>query len=968
MKFVKAERKRLDKKTLVVIIMTAVLVLLISSIFIVKAIIDKVTAPDTPTYTPPEIIEGEAILNDFYVLAYPQLQSTDIRTVTIKTESGEYGLMRPESGGDFYILYTPEGSDEMQIYYPPIVEAEGSFDYSSLFSTDGNTYGMTNVYYLCSVLGTMYFDQRIELPADTAEREETFRYYGFTEDSVKRISFSYKEKDGTVKTRTVTVGDRMITDSGYYYMIDDRPYIYVTTSNLLDYALGGAATLINSMLVAKGVPTDSYLEPYLTPEYRQWKTMLYKNEGDEVAAGSNVIITAEILSPQNPKPESDPKDFTADGYVGHGFGKTEFDLSKYSAAEYAALINALVGRGVGSYENAPIVFTIVGAGLAANIPEGEASVTYNYSVSAIEAILDKGENATLGAAVGANKLLKITYTATVGGKSVTAAPYHAVIDLNSPLVPDSAKTAFAAASVGTLSDTIDFSVTYSRSDAENQSISQLVITKLLKVYDDKGDEVDTVADNCIVSYSYVVKVGGKTSEEYQGYVDLSEDGDAVDELRELLIGKKTGVDLNLVVSEYVEYPEVMADFDTVTVKEIHGFVVSELVVSFRFVNEDLRDPFYGESIYENTLPTNNRNYALNNTVCETVVKILGGIGDTAGTSVGLSGGETVAIGLNVETMLKYGFYAEEAYRIRFVLPRDIDDTSGADDPSYYVWADTLPFTLYISAEMENEDGTKYRYIASDMYDVVTKISAEKLVFLNYDFVGFWARRTPMLLDVNEITSFKIDFNMEDVYGSYDFSLTHTDYYYDVNGNRYNTPAEGRTHDNFIKLFLTVGAGSMDTAVSDYIADRGISGAVELSKFYDATLGGGKEAWVEYDTADVAHFKNVIQKIYFTNYLDILTKEEQQAGAVLDPIMTIELALKAKSDIYVYEFRSIDERRIMVTLTCKSEGGTVRSVTSDFYISRAAMREIVTGFVYVLNGLEVDPDESYQPMPDGFVED
>ena len=155
---------------------------------------------------------------------------------------------------------------------------------------------------------------------------------------------------------------------------------------------------------------------------------------------------------------------------------------------------------------------------------------------------------------------------------------------------------------------------------------------------------------------------------------------------------------------------------------------------------------------------------------------------------------------------------------------------------------------------------------------------------------------------------------------------------------------------------------MDSAVSDYIAERGTVGALEFSKFYDATYGGGKETYIDYDTADVSFYKNVMQILYLTNYTDMLTAEEKAYGLTLAPIFSMELEFDGSPDRYLCEFRRIDERRVMVTTTCMSPGGTVRSTSSDFYISTPALREVVSGFVYLLNGLEVDPDAVYQPLP------
>lgn len=948
------------KQTKLIIILASVLLLLVISAIVTKVIIDNIE--DEPVKPePPEILAdiGEGLLNGYYPLAYPQIKTEDMTYIEVKTPDGKYGLVRDDANGELYIMHTPVGSDELQVYLPPIVDEEGHFDYSSLFATaEGDSYGITNVYYLCSVIGTLYFDERIPVPEDEAAKAELYRYYGFTQDNAKLISFTFKDSEGNETAHTITIGDKMITDSGYYYMIDNRPYVYVTTSSYLDYALGGAASLINPMLVSAGLAEDSFLGPYLTPEYKQWSTTLYENAGDRVTSGSSVIVEAEILSPQNPEILAKPETFIPGGYIGAGFGKTEFDLSKYKGEKYSSMINALLGAAVGSYDGNEIVFTVVGSKLSANIPSGSDSVVYTYKVTAIEAILDNGELSAPGTAVGDNKLLKVTYTATAGGASVTPVAYHAVIDLENALIPAAASEAFAAAAVGELSTPIEFSVTYSKDDADNQTVSQLVITEINEIYNSEGKAVEVVGDDCIVAFSYVIKTGSQVSETYLGYVDLAkdEDDDYTEALREKLVGKSAAKDLSVVVETYIEYLEVMADFDTVRIKEIIGFVEKELVVSFNFIKDNSdKDPFYGESVYENTLSTGNGIYGLNDTVCKTVLSILGGIGGNTTSTDGFIGVETVAVGLNTETMLEFGLYGENSHKIRFVLPRDISEIGKTDDEIIYDWTSTLAFTLYISAE--NEDGT--RYVASDMYDVVAKVKTSELVFLNYDFLDFWARRSVMLLDVENITSLKLNLNMPDVYGDYTFEMSHTDYYYDVNGNQYSKPGEGRVKDTFIDIMLTVGEGSMESALTKYIRDNNITGAVDFSKFY----GGGKNQWIDYDTSDVYNLKEVLHILYMTSFVGRLTEEEQAAAYELDPIMTIELTLEGKNKPYKYEFRRFEDRRVMVTVTKYNEYTGEFVESSDFYISSSVTRKIATGFVYLFNGMEVDNEKSYEELPE-----
>ena len=448
-------------------------------------------------------------------------------------------------------------------------------------------------------------------------------------------------------------------------------------------------------------------------------------------------------------------------------------------------------------------------------------------------------------------------------------------------------------------------------------------------------------------------MGTEESKTYQGYIDLSDsENSTAEKLSELLVGQSVGGDLSIVVDTYIEYPQVMADFDTVKIKEINGFVTSKLVVAFRFVNEELRDPFYGDSIYENQLEGNNKNYGLSDNVCQTVLPILGGLGESSTSSNGFIGVETVAVGLNPDTMEKYGLYAENAYKIRFVLPRGVEDLVDENEQEFFTWASELGFNLYIS---EEQDG--YRYVASDMYDIVAKVKASDLVFLNYGFVDFWARRTPMLLDVKNIASMKLDFNMSNVYGSYNFEMKHTDYYYDMNGKPHSNYQEGYTKDVFIELFVTEGEGSMHTALTDYIRETG-EARVDFSKFY----GGGEDEWIDYDTSDVSYFKDVMMILFLTNYVDMVSDEERASAMEHEPLMTMELSLKGKADKYIYEFRRFNERQIMVTIKCCAPDGAVRYESSDFYISSAVTREIVSGFVYLLNGKEIDPDIFYEELP------
>ena len=170
----------------------------------------------------------------------------------------------------------------------------------------------------------------------------------------------------------------------------------------------------------------------------------------------------------------------------------------------------------------------------------------------------------------------------------------------------------------------------------------------------------------------------------------------------------------------------------------------EMIVSFEFVNASERDPFYGESIYKNTLEGENKFYALDSVACQNVTFLLGGVGSGSNSqqSEGLVGRETVAVGLTTEIMDRYGLY--DGYTIYFELPRGISRVGGSADDELddYRYLSTLGFTLYISHEQS--DGT--RYVASTLYDIVVKIDGAKFDYLEKSFEEYWARRNLVMID------------------------------------------------------------------------------------------------------------------------------------------------------------------------------------------------------------------------------
>ncbi len=922
---------------------------------------------------PPEIIEGEGIYNGS-ALAYPTMEETDIKRITIKNKEGEYTLLRTEDSGGAFMLYYVDANGDTQVYYPSICEEDSSFEYESLYAIESSD-GINRIYkltYLCSALEYPYFSERIPLSDNPNEREFQLREYGFETDKKQTIVFDYiiegeteEDEDKTV-THTIEIGAKNITGAGYYYRVDGRDCVYSTGSEYLSYALMGSYSYINSILVSAGIKEDSAFEPYLTTDYKQWVNEMHKNEGDEVVDGSKVIIFADMLVPIETTYDTKVDSDNFDGYTSEGYGSIEVDLSVYNKdSHYRRLVNSLVGKKVGKYydpsdENADpssqIIFTLTTDSKAIDLSD-KASRDYKYSIVAIESIItDDGEIFTDGAAVGDNNLIKVSYYLFIDGKQVSPILYHAVLDLSREALPDAAVSELRGATVGELSEAVEISVAYDKDNSEKREI-KYVITEIMTVYNQDGEEVDKISADSIITYHYRFEVDGVLGDtEYSAAINLkNDDSERGERIKEKLIGRSQGKKLSIVVDEYTEYCEYFSDFITYNVAEIKYFVTSEIVSSFRFQNNSDRDPFYGESIYENTLENKYKIYGLNSAVCEEVVKILGGIGDTTGESKGFVGIETVAIGITPEIMEEYGLYAHTVY---FELPRGITviENENEDEIDDYSWYETLGFTLYISDVQP--DGT--RYVGSALYDIVARVNAESLVFLEYDFINFWARKNLILTDIKNMQSFELEFFMDDLKGDYLFNLDHRTLYYTPDGKGYFTEPESYSDVfDFITVGVTPSGECTPNELTEYLSEKGRE-SMSLAELYKEIIGGGKDIYIGTDTYGTTYFKEAIQLLYNTRYEGSMTAEEQSEALLNSPmVMKFKVKLDSSSLYYTYEFYRVSDRRVMVRLYQADEDGSIKTTpVSDFYLSSFAFKKIVNAFVGVLNAEEIDPDVGY----------
>ncbi len=955
------EKKRFtDRQLTTLILLIAFSVLLAVAITLGVILKNKNSSETNGSNETPELLPGESLQYN-YPIAYPTMDESDITYVEVSGENGSYGLYRPEGGGSFELYYVDENG-ETNIYYPEIVFEDSSFSYDSLYAIEtGDSFGtIPKLSYLCNALRTPYFNERIILSEDPEERNKQLKAYGFSEGGTVKLFFAYnevqkdengniiKDEDGNTVTEecthTVTLGKKDISGSGYYFKVDDRDYIYVSRTTYYDYAVSDFMSLIKPTLVAAGVDSDNGFGPYLTQGYYQWKTEQNKTPGAEVPENSKVIVFADVLS----LPSGDDK-AQSDGYLHTGYDVIEIDLAEFSSDEaYRNMIRALVGAKNGEYGSTNgegnILFSIIRSASSNRIIDfGEdEKKTYSYSITSVESVFtENGEIFDTGYAVGENKILKIRYSVTKDGKTENTV---SVIDLDSEAIPEDVKTALSAAKVGTLSSPIVFSVDYTKANASSRT-GKYMITEILKIYDKDGKEISKVSSDSTVSYRYSFVINGSTQYEETITLDLSSaDGDMDKKIRDALLENSAGANLDITVDEYTGYFEFVSDFTVYKIARIDYFVTSQLVAAFKFQNNSERDPYYGESLYENLMNNEKSLYGINYSSCQGIVRLLGGInadGESA-TAVGLMGGETVAVGLTPEVLDKYGLYA---HRIRFVLPRgitayvpDSGDETDEDTPSDYSFYDTITFTLYIS-DPDPVDGM--RYIASDMYDIVTKVDGENFFFLDSDFASFWARRNIILLDIVNIDTLSVEFGYEDLYGKYLFDLG-------IN-----------TNDN-LTVKVTPEGECTPNKLTEMIKEEELS-YISLEQFYNTLYPDEAVEDKEEESTGSRRFRDALQVLYTIDYEVTLTEEEQAlAFSQGTYLLRIELKINASAHKYVYEFYALDPSRVMVSLHKEnSKGEIVVDRVSDFAISNFALKKLVkTAFFNLLDGEDIDAEVGY----------
>ena len=972
---------RSKKKMRNTLILLGVFIVFLAGAIITPIAINNNTtdAGNTTTKLPPEIIDGEGLYRNTAV-AYPVVDDKNITRITVNNttlKDGYFTLYRSEiADNDFMFAYME--NDEIKVYYPSICDEDSSFEYSDLYAYETNDgYGTIHrITYLTSAIETAYFGERIPLSTDETERAEQYKEFGF-DDKTTTITFDYKDTDGSQKSHKIVIGDALVTGAGYYFMIDDRPYVYSSLSSYYEYAMRGFFSYVKTSIIAAGLSQDSTLEPIYTPEFTHWVTELCDTEGTAVPNKSEVVVSANLFIPIDPSSYIDDPSGYADYLNGYDFSsESEMTVDLTSDSVNPVIKNAVVGKLIGKYYDTTdpladrddaIIFTIISDTDAShNIDlSKKSSVKYSYKIVEIEAIIGDGDDTTkVGTAIGSNNVIKVAYYYSVDGKSQGPMLSHAIIDLDSAALPESAVTELRASAIGKLDAPITFDIDYSRANATQVNYSAK-ITQIIEIENQDGKAVKEIAEDSVVSFRYQLIINGVLDDaEHIGIVDLKKPEDEFEtKLKDLIIGKTTSY-ISITLDLDPQYFEVFKSFSTYHISQIKYFVTNKEIVSLKFLSYSERDPFYGDSIYENQTD-DYLLYGLDYNVCYQILQLIGGVSDNTSTSAGLSGVEVVSVGITPEKLYDLGLYK---HRIYFELPRNLVAIDSGDDETLddYTYYEKLGFTLYISDIQD--DGT--RIIASDLYDIIVKADNSPFFFLEESFVDLWARKNMLMTDVEFMQEIKIDFALDDFVGSYEFDIIHQLSYITPTGIQIGGKPPASYSDTFDRIKVNVQTSGECTSnkLTELMKENNRQ-YYTLDELYENTIADNDKLNAYFpDTLGTTYFKEFILSMFYVDFEGAVDQAEQDF-AIEECKMLMRFSLKIDTDkdgddtdenYYTYEFYRTADRRVVVRLYQEDENGKMlqSSAVSDFYISTYGFKKIVNNFIALMNGEEFDLESGY----------
>lgn len=245
---------REKKQTRSLIIAAAVFVILL---VVYLAVVLPMMKDDT-TVTPPELVEGEALGPNNIIMMFPQVTRADMKEIEVVNEHGEFTLVKD---GD-------------------------TFKIKGFENVSCNTEGIS------SVVVAAGYTVTAERLTDNATDKELEKYGLADRDVYWRVTCN----DG--KEYRVFVGDRLVSEAGYYAMLEGRENcVYILSASIETSLLRPVTAFVNPILCLGLTDQNYYLVDDFTVMHGEDVFVLVKQSKKEEFVNPDAQAETKLVYP-----------------------------------------------------------------------------------------------------------------------------------------------------------------------------------------------------------------------------------------------------------------------------------------------------------------------------------------------------------------------------------------------------------------------------------------------------------------------------------------------------------------------------------------------------------------------------------------------------------------------------------------------------------------------------------------------
>lgn len=986
-------------------------------------------------YVPPTLEEGEAyyyfagnLVRDV-VLLYPQLDRSDIVTVRVHNAKGEnyYFYHNIQGASNYFLLGTSEDESfevrDGDLYYPPIIGAwGGAFDYTSLYDDSSTLPAML------AAVGSVRIGERLR-PEDGDFSEAWLSHYGLaTADDPAYFELVTYLRDGngnyiytdgadavigrdpedgryyrlreaadgtwergeawegdatslipmadTANSRRVYVGNRTVDDTGFYLRLEGRNTVYTTTTSAVSDVVNRS---VGYYVAPRAVTASESGYAYqLSPNLSIYQGAPSTDPETVITALMSMGLRID--------------DLWTSGAAGGTHRTDAFRQIDLEAAD-AALRDAFVGAHIGDARDV-LLYTDRLA---------EPSEIITYHITRIDGYFDAATHRYYAASAATDRfasagdVLLVSYR--IGDGDTV---YTGVLDTGRADLPVALRTLLDGASFGDI-ETVSYTVDYGALSGVSTADVEYGLVEISRIVDRAtGAAAEVAGPGCDVTLRFYNKRGDVyLGESVSVTLRLPDAADATDADWLTLNGEGQSVAVLRAMGALVAGQgiaswqgasaphttlhcpiEFISDFTLYTGARASYVNRYEEIVSIGYRNES--NVFFGSQRYAITGPDARTLYAPDYSSTISALRIF----------EDLTGDETVALGLDAETIDRYGLYA---YRVLYEMPFDCYSVTQEDGGENYYHKSTVTYELLIGETLA--DGS--RYVGSTQYDSVIRFAdGGTFDFVEWSFEERWAQNNLLLVSYEDLRSMVVDLNFSDG-GDYSHIWAfdtavdraypyETHYYqngvlktdYSIGSRLYTALVDGGAHDggrSWSELTgllqyekLTDPSGENRTEAGKLVLDHGYTERLrnefsDLDALYGNRTDPDKPQY--YDGA--TYFQTLLQIMNTTLYSGTVRREGADGFPIgYDDVMTDEEVTALMADesacVMTIAFRMRDAHNATTGYTMRFytySQHTLVSITDeqthtethDFYIRTREVYKIAEAVVALTRGEAIDSE-------------